>query len=470
MELTVVFLPQIGFLICMPKDPETRRAIWEGGPGDDVWERIFTTEENVYYKDYRMQEMDEKIGDLHGAICDKEIEIVHELAQRVLEYEDMLCTVSDVCGELDALLALAQGARVYKLARPRMTTDNVLEIHEGRHLLQEQTVPACIPNDTLLIGGEGEEPTMPGSHQDPMPPPPRPSVPADGPSMQVLTGPNYSGKSVYLKQVALIVYLAHVGSFVPAVRATIGLTDRILTRIATRESVTRAHSAFAIDLQQVSTALRTATRRSLILLDEFGKGTAASDGAGLLCGTLEHLLARPHHDHAKVLVATHFHELFETFGAGSNVEPSADESSSVVSDDQVRSSFLPPRPGLAFAHMEVLIDESATNATDQVTYLYKLRPGRSLASLGMVCAALNGIDAAVVARAEDLVVLEASGGDLVAACAGTGESPEEEAELEQAEMLARRFLAAELGDEPGSDWKAANAKDEGWRAWLEELV
>ncbi len=94
--------------------------------------------------------------------------------------------------------------------------------------------------------------------------------------MLMMTGPNYSGKSVYLKQVALIVYMAHVGCFVPADRATVGLTDKILTRISTRETVSRFQSAFMIDLQQIALAMTLATRRSLVIIDEFGKGTDSS--------------------------------------------------------------------------------------------------------------------------------------------------------------------------------------------------
>lgn len=91
--------------------------------------------------------------------------------------------------------------------------------------------------------------------------------------MLMLTGPNYSGKSVYLKQIALIVYMGHVGCFVPAERAKIGLTDKILTRIATRETVSKIQSSFMIDLQQIALAINLATRRSLVVIDEFGKGT-----------------------------------------------------------------------------------------------------------------------------------------------------------------------------------------------------
>lgn len=124
--------------------------------------------------------------------------------------------------------------------------------------------------------------------------------------MLVLTGPNYSGKSVYLKQVALIIFMAHVGSFVPAESARIGLTDKILSRVTTRETVSRAQSAFMIDLQQISLALNLATRRSLLIIDEFGKGTDASDGAGLACAVMEYLLSLGC-DRPKVVGATHFH-------------------------------------------------------------------------------------------------------------------------------------------------------------------
>lgn len=133
-----------------------------------------------------------------------------------------------------------------------------------------------------------------------------PDVQAESPSMLVLTGPNYSGKSVYLKQVALIVYMAHVGSFVPAERAKIGLTDKILSRVTTRETVSRSQSAFMIDLQQISLAINLATRRSLLIIDEFGKGTESSDGAGLACAVMEYLLGLGS-DRPKVIGATHFH-------------------------------------------------------------------------------------------------------------------------------------------------------------------
>ena len=150
-----------------------------------------------------------------------------------------------------------------------------------RHLLQELTVPSCVANDTFLAGGPGN--FTPSQSEDMLNQTPvmspQTALVSDGiqgPSMLMVTGPNYSGKSVYLKQVALIVYLAHVGCFVPASTATVGLTDKILTRITTRETVSREQSAFMIDLQQVALAMELATRRSLIIIDEFGKGTESS--------------------------------------------------------------------------------------------------------------------------------------------------------------------------------------------------
>jgi DNA mismatch repair protein MSH5 len=170
-------------------------------------------------------------------------------------------------------------------------------------------VSSFVPNDTCLLGGAGGDASvgqLGSSHSQPSSSTRYTYAHKDSPSMLILTGPNYSGKSIYLKQVALIVFMAHVGCFVPAHSAKIGLTDRILSRVTTRETVSRIQSAFMLDLQQISLALSLATRRSLLIIDEFGKGTESSDGAGLACAVMEHLLSlgceRP-----KVVGATHFH-------------------------------------------------------------------------------------------------------------------------------------------------------------------
>jgi DNA mismatch repair protein MSH5 len=175
-------------------------------------------------------------------------------------------------------------------------------------------VSSFVPNDTFIVGGPGDDASLEESELDRNTAGPfQPSSSTrhtyahkDSPSMLVLTGPNYSGKSVYLKQVALIVFMAHVGSFVPAESARIGLTDKILSRVTTRETVSRVQSAFMLDLQQISLALSLATRRSLLIIDEFGKGTEASDGAGLACAVMKHLLSLGS-ERPKVIGATHFH-------------------------------------------------------------------------------------------------------------------------------------------------------------------
>ena len=165
------------------------------------------------------------------------------------------------------------------MAGKAWTATGFVETDNRSHLLQELTVPSYVANDTVLEGGSGyKSTTQDGTetnfssqiHSQ------RSSSPAEkvsSPSMLLLTGPNYSGKSIYLKQVAIIVYMAHVGCFVPADAATIGLTDKILTRLATRETVSKVQSAFMIDLQQIALAITLATHRSLVIIDEFGKGT-----------------------------------------------------------------------------------------------------------------------------------------------------------------------------------------------------
>ena len=378
-DLKTVYFPQIGFLIALPKDREAGIALFEGLE-DENWENMFSSENVVYYKDDRMRQMDEHFGDIYTQICDREIEIIHELAMEVLKFQESLEQASEACAELDCLLALAEGAKRYSFNRPRMTQDNVLQIEEGRHPLQELTVPAFIPNDTFVASSSQQASIASRSESyfssSPSPP--------EGPSMLILTGPNFSGKSVYLKQAAIITYMAHVGSFVPAAKASVGITDKLLVRIATRESVSRSQSAFMVDLQQVSMALSLATNRSLLIIDEFGKGTAANDGAGLAAGLFEHLASLGNAKRPRVLAATHFHEIFV-------------------------SGILQTNANIAFAHMEIRLDEKSDDAREQVTYLYNLRAGPSSDSFGTVCAAMNGIADAVVQRAESLALIAARG-------------------------------------------------------------
>lgn len=354
------------------------------------------------------------------------------------------------------MFALAQGARQYNLVRPRLSEENIIDVENCRHLLQEMTVPSYVANDAFLVGGSGSDHENDHDNQERST-----SLPADAastapdresqgpPSTLLLTGPNYSGKSIYLKSIAQTLYLSHLGSFVPASRATIGLTDAILTRIRTCETVSRPHSAFMIDLQQVAGILKQASRRSLVVIDEFGKGTDGADGAGLAAGVFQHLLGRGEvGDAPKVLAATHFHEIFEM-------------------------GFLRQQRGLGLAHMEVRVDRNGTGRDGaeegegagaaglgtQVTHLYNLRPGRSGESFGTQCAALNGVPAPIVERASRLSQLAVQGEDLVSICAGVGR--EEEGDLKRAEAVARRFLEWDLD---------AVVEEEDPRRLLEELI
>ncbi|KAF5663963.1 dna mismatch repair msh5 [Fusarium heterosporum] len=398
-----IFLPQIGFLTVVEPNPSTGNGQYEGeGTAARTWEKLFIADGAVCYKNSYMRELDKEYGDMYCQIGDREVEIIHGLADKILEREEPLLSASDVCGEFDAILALALGAEKYSWHAPQVVVPSIIHIEEGRHPLHELVVPAFIPNSCLLCSGSL-----------------RTSLPDDDlPQALVLTGPNHSGKSVYLKQTAIIVYLAHIGSFVPATKATIGLTDSILTCISPRESMSGGESAFARDMKQVALSTKYSTPRSLVLIDEFGKGTNGDDGAGLLAALLDQylLLGR---DCPRLLAATHFHEIFE-------------------------GMYLKHHGGLCIAHMDVRLDWEASLIDEQVTYLFNLEYGHSASSFGGRCAALNGVPRAVVERAENISQLLARNEDLSAVCARLTQAEEEK--LEKAEVTARLFLGQIFSD------------------------
>ncbi|GLA02787.1 mutS protein msh5 [Aspergillus niger] len=381
-DVNVVYFPQLGFNIAIPLN-KSGDAAYRGA--ENEWELMFFTENRAYLVDFRMREMDDKLGDIYGIICEREIEIVYDLAQRVLQYEKVLLEASDICGQIDSLLAMAHAASSYKLVRPKMVQEDVIKIKGGRHILQELTVSSYVPNDTYLIGRRTQRESL-----EPICSTLKPYENECEPSMLLLTGPNYSGKSVYMKQVALIIYLAQVGSFVPAESAELGIIDKILVKSNTQDSVSQIQSTFMNDLQQLSFDLKQVTGHSLLLIDEFGKGTNENDGIGLACGVLENLLNRE--DAPKVIAATHFHEI-------------------------LANEYLKPRPQLQLGHMEVRVHEEPGEAEDQITYLYNFRTGRSDQSFGTICAAMNGISQTIVDRANEIAALSARGENLIAACA-----------------------------------------------------
>ncbi|KAG6038685.1 hypothetical protein E4U41_003879 [Claviceps citrina] len=391
-----IFLPQVGFLIAVKWNSDIEMSSFHSEiDKDDVWEEFFVADGAVHYKNNRMRHLDERFGDIYRDIAeDREVEVLHSLATHLLKYDEALLEASDACGDVNAILTLALAADKYKWVAPQMTNRNVLQIRNGRHPLQELTVPSFIPNDcSLYEEQEGDQDPAPGQ-------------------CMVVTGPNSSGKSVYLKQVALIVYLAHIGSFVPADMAIIGLTDQILTRITTRESTNGQDSAFAIDLRQLLHALNHMTSRSLLIIDEFGKGTNADDGAGLLASLLEQLRSMGSST-PRCLLATHCCELFD------------------------RSGLFSMR-GFHLSYMDVIRKSQLEATAHGILYLFKLCDGYRADSFGEYCAAVNGVPRQVINRAHLLVQLLAHHEDISVSCARL--SVDEEKTLQLAEEVARRFV------------------------------
>ncbi|KAF8627457.1 hypothetical protein AX17_006270 [Amanita inopinata Kibby_2008] len=419
-SLNVVYFPQLGFLICIPMSDGWQT---EGIPNLDGWS-FQTSSAHAYFKSQEMRDLDTHIGDLHSSIVDREIEIVQELLAEVLPSCEAINQACKVCAELDCLLSFAAASRAYNYRRPVMVDDNVIDIKEGRHPLQEQVVDTFVPNDFRITGGIGF------------------AVPQDAPqvdewkSIMLLTGANACGKSVYLKQIALIQFMGQIGCFVPAESATLGVVDKIFTRVSTRESVSKIQSAFMIDLNQVSYALRNCTGHSLILLDEFGKGTLPTDGTGLFCGVLMHLLQRGVNC-PKVIAATHFHDVFQHGLLDPCSVPIAfrhmqimftSSTGSVLTDDEMASNdgYFAIRPG------------------EKITYLYRVAEGLSLESHAAKCAEIFGIPSRVVQRAQYVSRLISTHelGKLL----DEGMTEKEQLDLEDAEDVCRRFLSWDLED------------------------
>ncbi|KAH9080364.1 DNA mismatch repair protein MutS [Lactarius deliciosus] len=426
-SLNVVYFPQLGFLVCVPMLEE-----WRSGDGVEVLDgwtfQVFSIRSHVYFKNEKMHDLDKHLGDLYPLIIDRELEIIHELAESVLPFAEAISNACDICAELDCLLCFAEATSLYNYRRPRMSNENVIKIQQGRHPLQEQTVDTFVPNDVFLVGRAGID-SYPDIHGEEDDLTSEGSTP--GNSVLVCTGANACGKSVYLKQVALIQLMAQVGlGFVPVESATLGIVDKI---IETRYSVfpyPQVQSAFMIDLNQVSLGLRNATPRSLVLLDEFGKGTTAADGAGLFAGVLQHLLARGS-DCPKVIATTHFHELFST------------------------GMLEPQNLPITFVHMEVMfttrtgeiIISGSPEVTkgESITYLYRYLTlcaravnGLSLESHAARCAELFGVPAHVVQRAQ--YVTELLSTHELPRLLDEAISEEDQLDMDLASAVCQRFL------------------------------
>lgn len=230
-----------------------------------------------------LKDLESKILSADQNVVEIEAQIFQDLCDQILQIKDTLLHVSQIVARIDVACALAEVARCNNYVRPQVEEGYTLEISQGRHPTCEQTVDFT-PND-LVIGKEN--------------------------CFQLITGPNMGGKSTYLRQTALIAILAQMGSFVPATFARIGIIDQLFSRIGAQDDLYSGQSTFMVEMSEVAYILNHATSKSLVILDEVGRGTATYDGLAIAWAVSEYLL---NHIKTKTLFATHYHELTQLSG------------------------------------------------------------------------------------------------------------------------------------------------------------
>ncbi|HYL73955.1 MAG TPA: DNA mismatch repair protein MutS [Bryobacteraceae bacterium] len=294
-----------------------------------------------------LKELESKVLDAEEKMLALEREIFQELRQFAAEHASRIRQTAAAIAELDVTCALAQVAAENRYVRASFSTNGEIRIVAGRHpvieKLTEKEAARFIPND-LYFDTESQ-------------------------FIAVITGPNMGGKSTYLRQAAAIAILAQMGCFVPADSAILSIVDRVFTRIGAADNLARGRSTFMVEMTETAVILNTATSRSLVVLDEIGRGTATYDGLALAWAVIEHLHQRIR---ARTLFATHYHELTELA-------------------DQM--------PGIRNLHVSV------KEAGDQVIFLRKVEPGRADRSYGIEVARLAGLPVSVIDRAREILSL-----------------------------------------------------------------
>ena len=311
-------------------DDYTRRQTLVGG------ERFITPELKEY--ESMLLNAQERMEELENTLF-------RQVCAQVSEYDRAIAATASAVGNADVLAALAEAASRFGYVRPALNLEDAIEIKDGRHPMVERTLPAgaFVPNDTRLSSSDAQ--------------------------LAVITGPNMSGKSTYIRQVALIVLLAQIGSFVPADSATIGVVDRVFTRIGLQDDLSTGQSTFMVEMVETAGILHHATLRSLVVLDEIGRGTSTYDGLAIARATAEHIHNSPRLG-CKTLFATHYHELTKL------------------------ADTLPRVRNLNVAAVE---------SEGGVVFLHRIVPGGADRSYGVHVAQLAGIPPSVVARAWDLL-------------------------------------------------------------------
>jgi DNA mismatch repair protein MutS len=274
-----------------------------------------------------------------------EQELFEEVRSTVAGQTASIQRSADALARLDVLAAFAERALTMRYVRPKMIEGETVSIRNGRHPVIEQLAEAerFVPNDALLDCVNNQ--------------------------LMIITGPNMAGKSTYIRQVALIVVMAHTGSFVPATEAEMGLVDRVFTRVGASDDMARGRSTFMVEMQETANILNNATARSLIVLDEIGRGTSTFDGISIAWAVAEFLHNTPH-SKAKTLFATHYHEL---------------------------TDLALTMPGIK--NYSVLVREQ----NDRIAFLRKIVPGGADKSYGIQVARLAGMPPEVIDRAKEIL-------------------------------------------------------------------
>ncbi len=292
-----------------------------------------------------LKEYESLVLNAQERIVELETQVFRQVLDQVASTTPRLLATARALAELDVFAALAEVALRHSYVRPTLDNSEEIRIQAGRHPVVETTLSdePFVPNDTYL------------SNQDVQ--------------LIVLTGPNMSGKSTFLRQVALIVLMAQIGSFVPAEKATIGLVDRIFTRVGAQDDIATGQSTFMVEMVETANILHHATRRSLIVLDEIGRGTSTYDGLAIARAVVEFIHNHPRLG-AKTLFATHYHELTEL------------------------AKVLP-----RVRNFNVAVAEEG----DRVVFLRRIVPGGADRSYGIHVAQLAGLPRSVIHRAEEVL-------------------------------------------------------------------
>ncbi len=290
-----------------------------------------------------LKEYEEKVLSAEEKSQAREYEIFLSLRDHVAAQTHRLLQTGEVLAHLDVLMSLADLAVSRQYVRPNLSDEPILAIKEGRHPVLDQTLPAgtFVPNDVLLGNGEG--------------------------MFLLITGPNMAGKSTYIRQVALLILLAQIGSYVPAKSATVGIADRIFTRVGASDELSRGQSTFMVEMTEAANILNNATAKSLVILDEIGRGTSTYDGVSLAWAITEYL-----HNHVgcRSLFATHYHELAQLAETLPNLR-----------------------------NCNVLVREWQ----DEIVFLHKIAPGSADKSYGIHVARLAGIPVEILERAQQVL-------------------------------------------------------------------